>query len=655
MSISRARRSVVILSIAIAWTAVIGLVPAVRAQVPVPESIEADGVPPVPSELQADVARYLEFRTAGFRGWRPGSRSVLIATRFADAPQLHLVARPGGDRKQLTFDREPISRARFSPTDADTLIYAKDKGGDEFYQLYRFDLADGKSTLLTDGKSRNTDARWSHDGRLVAYSSTRRTGRDTDIWIVDPKHPETDRLAVKAMGGGWEVADWSEDGKKLLLLEFISANESYLHLADVATGDTRLLTPKIAGQQVFFGDARFDRAGKGIYLATDRGSEFRRLVHLDIATGAEQPVGPELKWDVDDIEVSEDGSRLALVANENGVGVLHLIDTRTGRELPRPKVPVGIISSLAFSRDGRELGFALSSARSPSDVYSLELGTGHVTRWTESETGGVPAQRFAEPEAVTVKSFDGLPVSGFLYRPDPGRFAGKRPVIMVIHGGPEGQSRPGFLGRNNYLIDELGIALFFPNVRGSEGYGKTFLALDNGVKREDSVKDIGAFLDRLGGDPTLDGDRIAVYGGSYGGYMVLASMEHFADRLRCGLDVVGISNFLTFLKNTQEYRRDLRRVEYGDERDPEMAGFLERISPTANVAKIKSPLFIVAGRNDPRVPASEAEQMVKAIRDQAGTAWYVIAKDEGHGFQKKLNADYQFLTAALFFRQYLLN
>jgi dipeptidyl aminopeptidase/acylaminoacyl peptidase len=203
-------------------------------------------------------------------------------------------------------------------------------------------------------------------------------------------------------------------------------------------------------------------------------------------------------------------------------------------------------------------------------------------------------------------------------------------------------------------MSELGVAMLYPNVRGSSGYGKRFLTLDNGFKREDSVRDIGAFLDWIARDAGLDTSRVAVMGGSYGGYMTLASLMHFGDRLRCGVDIVGISNFLTFLKNTQDYRRDLRRAEYGDERDPAMAEFLAKISPANHADKIKQPLFVAQGLNDPRVPASESEQMVKAIRNHGGQVWYLLAKDEGHGFQKKRNADHVFYSTVLFVQEYLL-
>jgi dipeptidyl aminopeptidase/acylaminoacyl peptidase len=314
-----------------------------------------------------------------------------------------------------------------------------------------------------------------------------------------------------------------------------------------------------------------------------------------------------------------------------------------------------VLSGLTWHKNSRDLAFNLSSARSPLDAYSYNLESGEMERWTESETGGLDPQRFVEPELVRIKSFDGLEISGFLYRPDVRKFRGPRPVLIQIHGGPESQSRPTFQARNNYYVNELGIAVFLPNVRGSAGFGKTFLTLDNGFKREDTVKDIGAFLDWIARDKELDKNRMAVIGGSYGGYMSLACMVHFSDRLRCGIDIVGISNFKTFMKNTSDYRRDLRRVEYGDERDPAMAAFFEKISPGNHADKIKKPLFVIQGLNDPRVPASESQQMVKAIRDRGGQVWFLMANDEGHGFHKKSNVDIQFQATVQFLKSHLLN
>ena len=620
----------------------------------IPDNLVVEGVPAIPREVKEDASRYLEFRAAAVQSWHPTRREMLITTRFADSMQLHLVKAPGGARRQLTFLPEPIASASFQPESGNYVVFSQDQGGGEFYQLYRYDLQDGRIRLLTDGKSRNTGIRWSESGKWLAYTSTRRNGKDNDIYIIDPAHANTDRLVLQVQGGGWAVQDWSPDESKLLLLEYISVNESYLHLLNLKSSRKELLTPK-SDLKVAYGSARFAKNGQSIFLTTDKDSEFQRLCRMDLKSGTLTILTPQIRWDVEEFELSKDGSMIAFITNENGVGALHLLKTRHGKELRAPKLPLGVISNLKWHENDQDLAFNLSSAKSPLDVYSVDVRSGGVDRWTESETGGLNTDSFVDAEIVRIKSFDGTALSGFLYRPDPRLFPGKRPVLISIHGGPESQARPIFQARNNYFLNELGVALFYPNVRGSAGFGKTFLTLDNGFDREDSVKDIGAFIDWIKADARLDGERIAVIGGSYGGFMVLASMTHFSNELRCGVDVVGISSFLSFLRNTQDYRRDLRRAEYGDERDEKMRAFLEQISPMSSVAKIKKPIFVVQGKNDPRVPVSESEQMVKAIRDQGGTAWYLMAKDEGHGFAKKRNNDFQFLATILFLQQFLLN
>jgi len=619
----------------------------------VPDNLVVEGIPPFPPELRADAARYSEFRAAAFQSWHPQRREMLIATRFAESMQLHHIALPGGARRQLTFLPEPVAGGKFQPRTGACIVFAQDMGGGEFYQLYRFDVADGRITLLTDGKSRNTGARWSRSGERLAYTSTQRNGKDNDIWMIDPLKPASARLFSQVLGGGWSVEDWSPDDKDLLVREYVSINESHLHLLHAASAQHAPVT-SLSEKGVAYGNARFSASGKTIFATTDRDAEFRRLVEMDRHGKILRVLTERLKWDVEEFELSPDGKTIAYVSNEDGVGVLHLLDAKSGRELRAPKLPLGIPGGLEWHENNRDLAFNFVSAKSPADAWSVDVKTLKVTRWTESETGGLDPQQFVEPELVKLKSFDGLQISAFVYRPDAKKFPGKRPVLISIHGGPESQSRPIFQARINYYINELGIAVIYPNVRGSSGYGKTFVAMDNGFKREDSVKDIAAVIGFIKRDAALDAGRIAVAGGSYGGYMSLACMQHYSDELRCGVDVVGISNFITFLKNTQDYRRDLRRAEYGDERDPKMAEFLERISPTTNVKKIRKPLFVVQGKNDPRVPLSESEQMVKAIRENGGTVWYLMAKDEGHGFAKKRNVDYQFLATIQFYREFLL-
>jgi dipeptidyl aminopeptidase/acylaminoacyl peptidase len=630
-----------------------------RGQVQPPESLLLDGIPPVAEELKNQAAPYLEFRSAILNSWHPREREMLITTRFADTMQLHRLRMPGGARQQLTFSPEPVAGGSYQRRAGNYILFAQDTGGGEFYQLYRYDPGEGKTTLLTDGRSRNMGGRWARSGKFIAFTSTRRNGADNDIYVMDPAEPASAKMVLQVTGGGWGIDDWSHDEKTLLLSEVISINKSHLHLLDLASGKSRQVTPQLQ-ENVSYGSARFSANDKSIYVTTDRGSEFQRLVEFDAPQSEDVLERPkrvltaEIPWDIEEMELSEDGTLIAFVANESGVGKLHVMPASGKNEIRLPKLPAGLISNLLWHENGRDLAFNLSSAKSPADVYSLDIRSRTVQRWTESETGGLDASRFREPELVRLKSFDGLEISAFVYRPDPAKFPGRRPVLVNIHGGPEAQARPGFQARNNFFLEEMGIAIIYPNVRGSHGYGKTFLTLDNGFKREDSVKDIGTILDWVGRDPGLDRERTGVIGGSYGGYMVLASMIHFDERLRCGVDVVGISNFLTFLKNTQDYRRDLRRVEYGDERQEAMREFLEKISPTTNVGKIRKPLLVVQGKNDPRVPLTESEQMVKAIRDNGGAAWYLMAKDEGHGFAKKRNADFQFLVTIRFLREYLL-
>ena len=632
------------------------------------DNLVVDGVPPIPGELPEQVGRYTESRAAGFQDWHPTRPEMLITTRFGDTNQIHRVTQPGGDRTQLTFFPDRVDGGSFEPTKGEYFVFVKGAGGNEFNQNYRYDFANGQITLLTDGKSRNSEPVWSNRGDRIAYTSTRRNGADTDIYVESPTDPKSDRLLAELKGGGWEPTDWSPDDKQLVVLEGISVNESYLWLFDTQTGEKKEITPRPpeGAEKVSYSSALFSKDGKGVFVTTDRESEFQRLAYIDLASGKHTYLLPDVKWDVSSWDLSPDGKQIAYALNENGVSTLHLIDlvpgngTVTARPQKdptfNPPLPAVVISVVRWHPDSKQslVAFNVAGARSPSDVYVWDTRKNTTTRWTASETGGIPATQFVEPELVRWKSFDDKEITGFLYAPDAKKFPGPRPVIINIHGGPESQYRPGYLGRNNYFLNELGCAMILPNVRGSEGYGKTFLKLDNGLLREDSYKDISALLDWIRTRSGLDAERIMVTGGSYGGFMTLAVATNYADRIRCALDVVGISNLATFLKNTESYRRDLRRVEYGDERDPKMAEFMERTAPLNNAQKITKPLFVVQGANDPRVPKSEADQIVATLKKQGTPVWYLLAKDEGHGFAKKKNADFQFYSTVQFIREYLL-
>ena len=636
--------------------AVLAMAAWLRAQ-DLPPSIVAESVPAVPADLRARMNQYLNMRAAAFADWHPRERSMLILTRFGDTAQVHRVNAPGGARQQLTFFPDRVLDAKFSPAPGKNyFLFSMDAGGGEFYQIHKFDLADGSIRMLTDGKSRNEGMLFNHRGTQAAYMSTRRNGRDFDLYIVDPEDPKSEKLAAQ-LTGQWSPLDWSPDDSRLLLLEFISINETYLHLLDLSTGKLEALTPK-GSEKVAYSAARWSHDGKGLFVVCDRGSEFQRLYYFDVATKAFTSLSDHIPWDVEEIEMSPDGRLLAFTVNADGIGELHLLDTRARRERPVPRLPRGQVFNIKFHPSSGELAFNLNSAKSSSDVYSCNLKTGKIERWTFSETGGLNAETFQDAQLIHYPTFDqveGNPrtLAAFVTKP-PAKFKPPYPVLMDIHGGPEGQSRPGFQGRYNYFISELGIALVEPNVRGSTGYGKSFTLLDNGYQREDTVKDIGALLDWIATQPELDSKRVAVMGGSYGGYMSLATMTHFSDRLRCGIDIVGVSNFVTFLESTKDYRRDLRRAEYGDERDPKMREFLTNISPLTQAEKIRVPMVIAQGQNDPRVPVGESEQMVKKVKSSGGEVWYVLAKDEGHGFTKKQNADYLYYTMAMFLEKHLL-
>ena len=620
-----------------------------------------EGLPPVPIELVEATKKFTETVPTFMSSWHPTKREMLVGKRSGNVSQVHLLASPLGVPKKLTDFPDPVGGGLWQPTKGNYFLFFKATGGNEVSQLYRYDADSGTVTRLTsDDKKRIGGGPWTTAGDRYLYTSVA-TGAasasesfKTEFYTIDPMKPESAKLLTSFEGVGWGAADWSPDDKKLLVGQYVSANESYIYLYDVASGEKVLLTPKEGDEKVAYGAPTFAKDGAGIYFETDKGSEFQRLVYMDLATRKITPLTSHIDWDVAGHSLSDDGKWLAFATNENGFAKPHVIDTTTNKEINLPKLPPGQIGGVNSHRSTNELGFTVTSYSTLTDVYSLDLKSGKLTHWAKTEMNGYDTTGLREPELITWKSFDGKSISGFINRP-PTRFAGKRPVIINIHGGPEGQATPGPLGRNAYLVNDLGVAVIYPNVRGSSGYGKTFLQLDNGFKREDSVKDIGALIDWIAAQPDLDKDRIMVTGGSYGGYMTLAVATNYNDRIRCSLDIVGISNFVTFLKNTETYRRDLRRVEYGDERDPKMNEFLTKISPLTNAHKITKPLFVVQGKNDPRVPYTEAEQIVAAARKNGTPVWFLMANDEGHGFSKKNNTDYLFYSSIQFIKEYLLD
>jgi dipeptidyl aminopeptidase/acylaminoacyl peptidase len=611
-----------------------------------------DGVPARDPAIAQKLGQYLQSRQASFVDWLADG-SLLISTRFGDAEQLHRVRTPLGAREQLTFLHDPVHGAAANPLDPDALIYMQDQGGDENQQLYLHRLDDGSTRRLTDGKSLQGPPLWASDGKRVAFFSDARDGVSRDIYVADTTSNATPRLVVASPQEAFSVLDWSFDDSKLLILNFVSVTESYLYVADVATGKLTPIEPVAKSKaQVSVSQARFSRDGRGVYFVSTHEGDFAEVRYTDLYTQATRSVAPQSRWDVELLELGADGHYLAYTLNEGGVSRVIVHDLANHSDLLLPSLPAGsVVSKLGFDRSGKRLAVDAESAQSPRDVYVYELGDAvTLTRWTHSEIGPLDPSRLVGAERFSFATWDevdGVPrrIPGYVYRP---ATPGPHPVIIDIHGGPESQYRPVWSAFTQYLVNELGYAVVAPNVRGSSGYGLAYLALDDGKLREDAVRDIGSLLVWIGVQRDLDRGNVVVMGGSYGGYVALASLEQYGDRLAGGVDLVGISNFVTFLEKTSPYRRDQRRAEYGDERDPSMRAYLERISPLANVALLRKPLLIVAGLNDPRVPASESEQILWRVRAQGGEAWYLAARDEGHGFRKKGNRDAYLETLANF-------
>lgn len=619
-----------------------------------------EGIPSIPAATVAALNRYQNVRSASFLDWTADGTGFFIRTRFGDVSQVHRVDQPGGARHQVTFFDEPIGGLQREPNGS-KMIFTMDAGGSEFSQVFLLNSANDDAIMLTDGESRNGSVVWDRKGDRIAYQSTRRNGASNDVWVMDVDNPETAHIVLESPDGTfWGGVDFSQNGGQLLIINYVGNMDSRIHLLDLESGESRLLAGGHDQPSSNFPLA-FDHSGSGFWYVTDTAGEYRQLAWQSLDEGAKpEYVTADIPWHVGNGAISENRKRGAFTVNENGFSRLYLIDLQTRQYAAVDNFPIGVLGNMAFSPDARSLAITLNTAKSPSDSFVLVLGekpleSADLVRWTFSEVGGLDTDDFASPELIHYPTFDlegdhARQIPAWIYKPEG---EGPFPVIVSIHGGPEGQSRPTFSSTYQLWIAKLGAAVIVPNVRGSSGYGKTYQSLDNGYKREDSVKDIGALLDWIETRADLDSSRVAVYGGSYGGYMVLASAVHFSDRLRAAVDVVGISNFVTFLENTQDYRRDLRRVEYGDERIPEMRAYLNSISPLNNVEKISIPMLVVQGENDPRVPVTEAVQIVAALREQGQAVWYMNALNEGHGYRKKENRDVYQQAMMLFFEKFL--
>lgn len=629
-------------------------------------NLKADGMPAISQSVVDALAPYTEFRGYGFVDWHPRELAMLVRHREAGAntAQIYRLDKPGGPLLKLTDFADPVSSALFAPKDGRYFVYARDSGGNEATQIYRMDLATRKSTLLSSMDERSS-MKWNQNGDRLLISSVpldrtatggKRDNIVTRLSLVDPLEPTTRSTFAELPGGGWLGYSFNGDDKRIAAVQYRTSSDAEVHLIDARTGAREKVLPRQNDPKAGFGEVTWSKDQQSLFLTTNIRGEFAELAKFDLARQEFKFITGHIPWDVESFSLSVDGHQLLAVINNNGRDEVRLFDAHSGAELSKPDIAVGAVSGVRWHEANTSaFAFSLNSPQSPGEVFSYDAITGQRQQWTSAYAdASLDLAKFVSPELVEIKSFDGLSISGWLYLPDEAKFPGKRPVVIDFHGGPEAQSTVRFMGRWNYYLNEMGLALLFPNVRGSSGYGKNFQNLDNGFNRKDSVKDGGAFLSWVGTHPRLDAARVAVSGGSYGGYMSLAMAVDYSMQLRAAVDVVGISHFVTFLNNTESYRRDLRRVEYGDERDPAMREFQEKIAPLNNAAAIKVPLFVVQGKNDPRVPYTEAEQMVAAVRKNGQPVWYLLADNEGHGFARKVNSDYYFFASVEFFQSTLL-
>lgn len=617
----------------------------------------AEGLPDISTDIVARVQKYTDFCPTLFLDLHPMNPQMLVKARLEQSQvmQLCMVDDFEGKPISLTSFSDGIADALYQPTEGLYCVFSKDVDGTEKYQNYRYDFATDTITLLTDGKSRNKLGVWSPKGDKMAFTSNERNGKDQDVYIINPLIPESKHLVAEfSEGDNWAIEDWSPDSTKLLLSEYRSISDSNLWTLNLVDGSLTLLTPKNHEDQITYFKARYSSDGSSLFLITDKDNEFKTLATLEIKTGQLKYLVQHINWDIDLYEISPNGKQVACVSNENGVSRIHLLTlSENGNDIRiLDQIPVGVIVKIIWEKNGKSLRFNMSNAKSINDIYTVDVNQGILKRLTKNEST-MATDHFVDPELVTWESFDGKQISGFLYRPINAKQS-KPPVRIMIHGGPEQQFKPVFLGRLNYFINELGIALLFPNIRGSTGYGKTFLELPNGLKRVDAYEDLNALLDWVKAQPDLDGDRIMVSGASYGGHATLAVATRYNEKIACSLSVVGMSNLVTFLENTEIRRRDQRRAVYGDERNPFVRDFLTSIAPINHASSITKPIFIVQGLMDPRVPYSESENIVRTLNNANIPVWFLTAKNEGHGFSKKENIDFLFYATIEFIQRYLL-
>lgn len=601
-----------------------------------------------PEELERSVALMAKVGACWSPSFSPDGTKIAFVSNMSGVPQIYIMPATGGFPEQVTALDDAVDEVDWSPT-GEFLAFEVAPGGGLNTQVYVMKPDGSGMRRLTDGgKENNFMDRWSADGKILAISSSRRDPATTDSYFIDLASGKLQMVAENKGVGG--VQDISRDNRFAIINRLMSRGDNNLYLVEVATGKEALLTPHEAPGS--FGSARFAPDGQTIYFTSNKDRDLSAFARVRLGKDG-RPGDVEVIAARDDAEaassvINEQGTKLALMWNVAGKSELVFYDIKTGKMAPGPGLPAEIAGAVNFSKDGSRLALVAAGSAAPQNIHVLDLKSQRFTQISRSPHAGVDLATMVRPELLRYKADDGLELSGWLYRPK--GVAGPAPVVLSFHGGPEGQERPNFSSTYQALVAR-GIAVFAPNVRGSSGFGKRFVNLDNGALRENGVRDIKATVDYVVGAKIADARRIGIIGGSYGGYMVMAGLTEYPDLFAAGANLFGIVNFETFFKNTQPWMAAISKVEYGNpETEAEM---LKKLSPIHRLERLRTPTIVLHGANDTNVPVIEAEQVVEDLKRRNIPVEYVLFPDEGHGWRKTPNRIHSTVRIVSWFEKYL--
>jgi dipeptidyl aminopeptidase/acylaminoacyl peptidase len=587
---------------------------------------------------------FLERKRSFGASFSPDGNDIAFLSDLSGVAQIYVISLEGGETEQLTSYSDPIGDVAFSPTKAE-LLFAMAEGGNERFQLYLLNLDSGATERLINNETAiHRFGGWSYDGKSITYSSNERNGTDFDIFVLDIVTKDT--RCVFDQGGWCEAYGFSPDGTKVAILKRYSLLHNDLFIFDLDANTLDLAT-RHQGHAAY-GQPRWLPDTSGFFFVSSEGKEFAGVSFYDCSCQKSNSV-LEFPWDVDSLTVSNDGELLLVVLNEGGYSKPKLYDARTLRQIADIDMPSGTIFDGRWANDSGHFAFSRECDTASADIW-VWARENNQSRRVVTTVSKVPEEILVESSLVHYPTFDGRLIPSFVYLPT--NIESERiPAIIQIHGGPEWQARPVFNPLVQYLLYR-GYAVVTPNVRGSSGYGRAYLALDDREKRMDSVRDLGYLYKSLEQRSDIDSKRIALLGGSYGGYMVLAGLAFQPELWAAGVDIVGIANLVTFLQNTSSWRRALREPEYGYlDKDQEM---LRKLSPINAIENVKAPLFIIHGANDPRVPLSEAEQMAGRLKLLGREVELLVYHDEGHGLAKLKNRLDAYPKVAAFLEKHLM-